>query len=751
MNDLNQSTLDHPQVVGQRTPRIDGEFKLTGRAGYTGELSVEGMLYGYPVAATIAHGTLERLDLDEALAMPGVVDIFHHANFPRLHRSPNSMGHGDQVSEVRLPFEDERIYYHGQYVALVVAESFAQARAAAQRVVARYRQETGAISSLLDGAHDSHTEGELLEDAGTTRGDPEAAFDRAAVKVDAVYHIAAESHLQMEMHATLAEWRDGGSRLVVHESSQGVFYQRNAMARIFDLAQENIEVISHYIGSGFGNKLFMWPHAVAAAGAARELGRPLKLVLPRAQDMTGGGNRPASRQRLRLGADRDGRLSAVIHDSTTETSLVDRYVDACGSATPSFYACDNLAVSQRILALNHGTPCPMRAPGEVSGIFALETAMDELAVALQMDPVELRLRNYAHEDPESGLPWSSKQLDKCLHSAAERFGWAQRDPGIGAMRDGDEIIGYGMAACTWFAGRQPCQARVELRADGTLFAACGTQDIGTGTYTIVAQTVAELTGVAVADIEVKLGETSLPTGPLSGGSMATATTLPAVAAAVRDALSALKEVATGHGGVFAGVDADSLTVAEGALSDGERSYRFAEVLEAMRLSSVNGQGSSAPGEEKKQYSFRSFGAHFVEMRVDPGISRVRVSRVVSSMDIGRAINPPTARNQVEGGIVMGIGMGLFEKLDYDPRDARLINANVADYIVPVHADIPEIDVELLDYPDFKFNEFGARGVGEIGLTGIAPAISNALYHATGKRYRDLPVTIEALLADHASA
>ncbi|KAA0019589.1 xanthine dehydrogenase family protein molybdopterin-binding subunit [Salinicola corii] len=737
MNDLTR-----PRVIGQRTPRIDGEFKLTGRAGYTGELHAEGMLYGYPVPATIAHGKLEALELDEAQAMPGVVDIFHHGNFDTLHRSPNSMGHGDQVSEVRLPFEDETIHYHGQYVALVVAKTFEQARAAAYRVVARYRQASGAVPSLL-GRDD---EGLPIESEGSSRGDPEAAFSGAPVKIDRTYHIAAESHLQMEMHATLAEWHDGGRRLVVHESTQGVVYQRNAMARIFDLAQEDLEVISHYIGSGFGNKLFMWPHAVATAVAARRLQRPVKVVLPRQQDMMSGGNRPASRQHIRLGAGRDGRLTSVIHDSITETSLVDRYIDSCGSATPSFYACDNLAVSQRILPVNHGTPCPMRAPGEVSGIFALETAMDELAVELKMDPVELRLRNYAESDPESGLPWSSKQLDKCLQSAAERFGWDKRNPEVGSMRDGDEIIGYGMASCTWFAGRQPCQARVELRADGSLFVGCGTQDIGTGTYTIVAQTAAELTGMPLADIEVKLGESGLPSGPLSGGSMATASTLPAVAAAVRDALDALKEVATGNGGAFEGLSADDLEVGQGGLSHGEHRVSFAEVLKTNKLASVNGQGSTAPGAEQNAYSFRSFGAHFVEVRFDPGISRVRVARVVSSMDIGRAINPPAARNQVEGGIIMGIGMGLFEQLEYDPRDARLINSNVADYILPTHADAPEIDVELLDYPDFEFNEFGARGVGEIGLTGVAPAISNALYHATGKRHRDLPITIEALLA-----
>ena len=735
------SEIHDPASVAHPTPRIDGEDKLTGRARYTTDWQVSGMLHGYPVPATIAHGVLGALELDEARAMPGVVDILHHRHFPRLKRSPNSMKHGDQVSEVRLPFEDERIYYHGQYIALVVAETFAQARAAALRVRARYRREHDVRPGLLA----SDAEGETVDHY--SRGDPDSAFAAAAVTHDATYAIAPESHVPLEPHVTLAEWRDA-EHLIVHESTQGVFYERNALARIFEMPAERVEVIAHYIGSGFGNKLFMWPHAVATAAAARLLGRPVKTVLPRQQDMMNGGHRPASRQRLRLAADRDGRLLAIRHDSTSETSLIDRHVDACGGATPSAYACDNVATVQRLLAVNHGTPCPMRAPGEVSGIFALECAMDELALALDMDPLALRRRNYADRDPQRDLPWSSKQLDVCLESAAARFGWAARDPRIGAMREGDEIIGYGMAAATWFAGRQHCQARVEIRADGTLLAACGTQDIGTGTYTIVAQAVAELTGVPVASIAVRLGETGLPAGPLSGGSMTTATVLPAVAAATRDALDALRDVAVGPGSHFAGHDPASLEVAQGALmAEGKRSG-FAEILARHRLGSVSGQGSAAPGGERRQYSFRSFGAHFVEVRWDPGISRLRVARVVSSIDVGRAVNPLAARNQVEGAIVMGIGMGLLERLDYDPRDARLINANLADYRVPVHADMPDVDVELLDYPDFRFNEFGARGIGEIGLTGIAPAIANAVHHATGKRIRELPITIESLLDSH---
>ncbi|MYL23769.1 molybdopterin-dependent oxidoreductase [Halomonas alkaliantarctica] len=733
------SEINDPTVVGHRTPRIDGEDKLTGRATYTVDWHATGMLYGYPVSATIAHGTLEALELDEARAMPGVVDILHHRHFPRLHRSPNSMKHGDQVSEVRLPFEDERIYYHGQYIALVVAETFEQARAAAFRVRARYRYEEDAKPGLLV----SDAEGETV--GHYSRGDPDTAFASAEVTHDATYSIAAESHVPLEPHVTLAQWRDGEQRLIVHESTQGVFYERNALARIFDMPVERVEVISHYIGSGFGNKLFMWPHAVATVAAARMTGRPVKTVLPRQQDMMNTGHRPASRQRIRLAAERDGQLVAIHHDSITETSLVDRHVDGCGGATPSAYDCANVATRQCLLAVNHGTPCPMRAPGEVSGIFALECAIDELALKLDMDPLALRLRNYADHDPQRDLPWSSKQLDVCLKSAAERFGWAARDPRIGAMREGDEIIGYGMASATWFAGRQHCEARVEIRADGSLLAACGTQDIGTGTYTIVAQTVAELTGVPVASIDVRLGETSLPSGPLSGGSMTTATVLPAVAAATRDALDALKEVAIGPGSHFAGYKRASLEAKEGALVADEKRCGFAEILARHRLGSVSGQGSAAPGGERREYSFRSFGAHFVEVRWDPGISRLRVARVVSSIDVGRAVNPLAARNQVEGAITMGIGMGLLERLEYDPRDARMINANLADYRMPVHADMPEVDVELLDYPDFRFNEFGARGIGEIGLTGIAPAIANAVYHATGKRIRDLPITIEALL------
>jgi xanthine dehydrogenase YagR molybdenum-binding subunit len=741
-------------IIGHRTTRIDGELKLTGKADYAADHNLPGQVYGYPVPSTIARGRLVGLDLDAARQAPGVIEIVHRGNFPalqhsdnnpacgsegRLFHSPNTMAEQNKVGEARLPFEDDGIHYEGQYIAMVIADTFEHARAAARLVTARYEEETA-----VPGLFQTDDEGEEAGDEAVSRGDPEGAFESAPVKFDHTYTIAMETHVAMEMHASIAYW--DGDRLTVYESTQGVVFQRNAMAQIFGIPPEKVTVIAHYIGSGFGSKLFMWPHAVITAVAAKMVGRPVKTVLSRQQNFCSAGNRPASRQRIRMAADRDGRLKSIRHDSQNETSFVDAYTESVGSGTPRVYACDNVSVSQRRVEVNHGTPTSMRAPGEVSGSVALEIAMDEMAIELGMDPLELRRRNFAERDPSADLPWSGNHLRECWDDASRRFGWEQRNPAIGSMRDGDEIIGYGMASCTWSAGRQPCEARVELRADGSLFAACGTQDIGTGTYTIVAQAVAELTGAELSRIEVKLGETSLPAGPLSGGSMATATVLPAVAAAARDALDALKEVAVGSGGAFEGSDADSLSAQAGGLTDGKRRVSFEEILGTSKLSSVIGQGSAAPGSERSEYAFRSFGAHFVEVRIDPEISRVRVARVVSSIDIGRAINPPTARNQVEGGIVMGVGMGLLEKLDYDPRDARLINANVADYIVPTHADAPEIDVELLDYPDFKHNEFGGRGVGEIGLTGVAPAISNALYHATGKRHRDLPITIEALLA-----
>ncbi|MCM2972383.1 xanthine dehydrogenase family protein molybdopterin-binding subunit [Larsenimonas suaedae] len=733
------------ETLNTQKPRIDGALKLSGGADYTADINLDGQLYGYPVGSAIASGELEGLELEEALGMPGVVDIFHHDNFDStLKHSPNSFAEKNTVSEPRLPFEDTTIHYHGQYIALVVADTFEHARAAAQNVKGKYRANDQVTSQLdeLDADNVAGLPGVLQEGDGQSRGEADAAYENAEVTLDHHYSIATETHAAMELHASTATW--SGDHLTVYESTQGVVFQRHALSHVFSMPPEQINVISHFIGSGFGGKLFMWPHAIMTAVASRRLKRPVKTVVPRQSVFTSAGSRPRSMQRVRLGARADGTLTSIRHDGSNETAFVGMHNDTVISATPSMYACENVAVTNRVGEVNHGMPCPMRAPGEAPGLFALETAMDELAWQLEMDPVELRKKNFAERDPASDLPWSSNHLIECWDNAAKRFGWENRTAEIGAMREGDEIIGYGMASQSWEAMRLQCSARVTFLADGRLQVSCGTQDIGTGTYTIVAQTASELSGVPIEDIDVRLGDSSLPSGPLSGGSFATATVLPAVKAALDAATQALIDKVTQDGQAFSDVDSESIELNDRALTYGDRSIPVTTLLEELGIGQVTAEASAEPGDEKNDYSFRSFGAVFVEVRWDPGISRLKVERIVSTIDIGRAINPMTARNQVEGGLVMGLGMALFEQTEYD-KSGYLYNANLADYIVPVHADIPPIDVELLDYPDYHLNAFGARGVGEIGLTGIAAAISNAVYHATGKRIRDLPISIERLL------
>ncbi|GHC26220.1 aldehyde oxidase [Kushneria pakistanensis] len=730
--------------IGIKKPRIDGILKLTGGADYAADRNLPNQTYGYPVTSTIASGELTGLDLEEALNMPGVLDIFHHDNFDRLSRSPNDFAAENKVGEPRLPFEDNTIYYQGQYIAFVVADTFEHARAASRKVRAHYRKNDEQLTDIatLDSG-EGELPGEDVPGDASSIGDADTAYAGAAVKLDQRYSIAQENHSVMEMHASVAHWEN--DRLTIYESSQGVVFQRNALSNIFGMPLEKVTVISHFIGSGFGSKLFMWPHAVMTAVAARRLGRPVKTVLTRQQEYLNTGYRPKSLQRVRIGADQSGKLLSLHHDGCNETSPAGLHDDTVSASSMKMYHCENVSATNHLVTVNKCAPTSMRAPGEASGNFALETALDELAIQLEMDPLELRRRNFAETDLSVQLPWSSNHLKECWDNAASRFGWDKRNPTPGAMKDGDEIVGYGMATQSWEAMRQHCGARVGFRDDGTLLVACGTQDIGTGTYTIAAQTASERTGIPVEMIDVRLGDSSLPAGPLSGGSMATATVLPAVSAAVREAVEKLKELATAEGGPLENAESDSIEIKDGRLVSGDRSIEVAELLRQNRVGMIDGEAHTAPGDEKNQYSFRSWGAVFVEVRWDPGISRLRVARVVSTIDAGRIINPLTARNQIEGGIVMGLGMAMFEETEYDPHGYPY-NNNLADYIVPVNADMPQVEVELLNHPDYLLNEFGARGLGEIGLTGVAAAVSNAVYNATGKRIRDMPVSIEKLLS-----
>jgi xanthine dehydrogenase YagR molybdenum-binding subunit len=727
-------------VIGQGVNRIDGRRKVTGHADYAVDHSLDGLVYGYGVMSTIANGRVVKIDATEAEAAPGVIAVLHRGNTPPLYRSTNDFEAQTTVGEVRPPFEDDRVYYAGQFVALVVAKTFEQARDASSLVKVTYEEEKPQVN---------WTDNPKIEPQDEARrGNPEEAFAHAEVLHEATYLTPDETHNPIEMHGAVARWE--GDRLTIYSSTQGVIFERNALAMVLGVPVDRVTVLSPFLGSGFGGKLFLWPHTVLAAVAAKQLNRPVKLSVTRAMMFTTVGHRPSTKQSIKLAATKDGQLTAIQHDTICYTSFTDNYLEDCGTTTKALYTTKNLHVAHAIARVNRGTPTAMRAPGSAPGLYALESAMDELAIKLNMDPVELRLKNIAEIEQDTGKPWSSNHLHECLQVGAEKFGWSKRNPRPGSMRktggDGDTIIGWGVGACSWPADRMPCSARVEFRADGTVRASCATQDIGTGTYTVIAQVVAHLTGLPLEKIDVKLGDTTLPPGPISGGSWVTASAAPAVAEATRDALKRLIAAAVDKQGPLAGAEAKSVEIKNGNLAAGDKEVSFAAVLSSKRLAGIAGESNSSLGDAANKFAFRSFGAHFIEVEWEPAIARLRVARCVSVLDGGRIINPKTARNQIAGAIVMGVGMAMFEETRFDQRSGRPINSNFADYVVSTNADTPQMDIAFLDYPDLHLNEFGARGIGEIGLTGLAASVANAVYHATGKRVRDLPITMEKLMA-----
>lgn len=731
------------KTVGNAIARIDAPLKTTGRADYTSDHSFPGMLYAVPVGATIAKGHIDRLDASLAEKMPGVHAVFHYGNLPKLYRVDPSAGFDAYVDEKRPPFEDEEIRYHGQYVALAVAETFEQAEAAARAIKVTYKNvEKPNVEVALAVEGQPQVEHQ--------RGNAEQAFGAASVKIDHTYTTPPETHGAIELHGTVAV-PEGDGAITLYETTQGVVNHRNVLVQRLGVGQEKVRVISKFLGSGFGGKLFPWPYSPLAAAAARELGRPVKLVLNRAQVFQTVGRRPQTQQRVRLSASSDGKLTSIQHDFVNHTAMLDDYEENCGEATGYLYSCPNVSIMKGLAKRNIGNPTSMRGPGAVPGLFATETAMDELAVALKMDPLQLRILNEPKIDESKNIPFSSRHLLECYEVGRKAFGWDRRNPEVGSMRQGDLVLGWGVAVCGWIAERFPAEATVELRDDGTVRVACGTQDIGTGTYTMLAQIAAERLGLDVDKIEVVLGDSDLPPGPLNGGSMATASVVPAVYQAAEGAIGKLyAAAATMKSGALAGKKADDLAYTEGRVhlrtADDKGGVGFAEILKetGLRAATGRGKGESTFG-KPSEVSRHSYGVQFVEVSWDPRIARLRVPRVVTVIDGGRIVNPKTARNQIEGAVVMGIGMGLFEETLYDARNGAPINRNFADYVMAVNADVPRVDVHFLDYPDTAVNELGLRGVGEIGLAGVAAALSNAVYHATGKRVRDLPITIDKLL------
>ena len=731
--------------VGGAMNRIDGRAKVTGTAAYAADFDLPRIACATMVQSTVAKGRIVSIRSERAAQAPGVLLVMTHENAPKLPaEGQKSQPPGDRALSL---LQDDQVRYNGEPVAVVVAETFEQARYAASLL--DFMLEPAAATLDFEAARASAYQPAALTHAppDLSWGDAASALGDAAARHAATYTTPMENHNPMEPHATLAAWN--GDELTVHDSTQGVVGTRKALAKKLGIPVEKVRVISPYVGGGFGCKGSAWSHVVLAAMAARKTHRPVRLVLERTQMFGPVGYRPRTRQEIALGADSSGKLMAIRHDVVSPTSTFEDWSESSAVVTRMLYACPNVSTTHRLVKLNLGTPTFQRAPGESTGSFALESAMDELAWKLQLDPLELRLRNYAETEPSSGKAWSSKALRECYRAGAERFGWSRRKPSPGSMREGDQLIGLGLATATYPANRQPASALLRIGADGSATVQCATQDIGTGTYTIIAQVAADALGLPANRIAVEIGDSQFPDAPVSGGSMTAASVTPAVQAAARQARGQLVERAIAdRESPLHGLAAEEVDAADGWLfsrADSGKRDAFASVIARTGGGAIEARAQAKPGEEKERYAMHSFGAVFAEVAVDPGLGEVRVRRIVGAYSVGSVFNAKTARSQLIGGVVWGIGMALHERTLVDPASGRVVNANLAQYHVPVNADVADIDITFVDENDQNFNPLGARGIGEIGITGVPAAIANAIHHATGKRIRDLPITPDKLL------
>ena len=729
--------------IGQDVARQDGLLKVTGGARYAAEFSVPGCLHAVLVQSTIAAGTITGYDTAQAERMPGVVAILTHNNAGRLNQRKAAQ------QTVTHPFlQDGRIFYNGQHVALVIADSFERADAAAAAVRVRYAP--SAAVTIMDENELSRAYKPKLFQNGekspdVSRGDAATEFANALVKIEATYETPVEHHNPMEPHATIAMWR--GDRLTVTTATQGISGAQETLASAFGLPKENVTVVCPYVGGGFGCKGNTWPPAVIAALAARHVDRPVKLVVTRPQMFTSNGFRPKTIQKIKLGAGPDGKLLSIQHDGFSQMSdpTLGEFSEPVAVATQMAYSCKNLRVSHRVVPVNQGLPTYMRAPGESSGMFALESAMDEMAHALRMDPLAFRLANYAESDEQEDKPFASKGLRQCYSQAAEKFGWSRRNPEPGSMRDGRILVGWGMATSTYPTNRRPCQARIRVNADGTVLVQSGVQDLGTGTYTIMAQCAADRLGADITQVHAQLGDSRLPPGPVSGGSATAASVIPAILAA-GEALRAKLATLAAFDPRFAGAAPADIKLEAFHLVTSQYRVPLQEILQRAGVAYAEAEASASPGEAYKAHSCHAFGAQFTEVRIDPDFGTIRVSRMVSCFEVGRLLNARTGRSQLLGGIIFGIGMALQEETLIDRATGRIVNANIADYHMPVNADVPDIEVMTVDAPDLATGALGAKGTGELPMVGVAPAIANAVFHATGKRIRKLPIRVEDVLA-----
>jgi xanthine dehydrogenase YagR molybdenum-binding subunit len=735
--------------IGTPLDRVDGPLKVRGAARYSAEYPLEGLAHAVLLQSTIARGRIVALDTTAAEAAPGVLAVLTHLNTDGLPAQESFLRGGATIQTAPL-MQDDRIQYAGQHIGIVVAETLEQAQQAARLVRLEYAAEPPlvGVAARLDEAYPAAPFfGETGPDS--VRGDPEGALAAAEVRLDRTYRTPIEHHNPIEPPATTAAW-DADGNLTVYDANQFVVGIRQGLAAALGIPPERIRVLSRFLGGGFGAKGTFWPHTALAALAARRVQRPVKLVLTRAQMYTSHGYRSETVQQVSLGARRDGALTALRHATTSIGSEVGEFPEMAGSVTQMLYACPNLATSQRLVRTSLGVPGMMRAPGEATGAFALESALDELAYELGIDPIELRIKNHAEVDPESGRPWSSKSLLACYRVGAERFGWARRSPEPGSMRDGPWLVGWGMASATYPAGlRIPAVVRARIEPDGRAVVQCATHDLGTGAATIFTQIAAEALGLPPQLVRFELGDSDLPFSFAAGGSSTTGSAGPSVykaARAVRDRVLALAlddEASPIHGYTL-----DDLTVEQGRAvltHDPSLGEAYAQIIARHGGQPIEVTESDQPGDELQRYAMHTFGAHFAEVRVDADFGIVRVGRVVTAVGAGRIINPKTARSQLVGGVIMGIGMALLEETAIHPALGTTISPNLSGYLVPVHADVPPIDAVFVEEHDPHVNPLGAKGIGEVSTVGVAAAIANAVHHATGVRVRDLPITAEKLV------
>ncbi|WP_249690893.1 xanthine dehydrogenase family protein molybdopterin-binding subunit [Stappia sp. WLB 29] len=698
------------QFVGQPIRRVDGRLKVTGGARYAADFNLDEHVYAVIVNATVGLGRIVSIDQAAATRLPGVIAVISHLNAPRLAYHPHKGAIDPATGERLHVLQGDQVRFYGQPVAVVVADTLDQAERAAAALSITYAAKRPAVDPSASDTTEIMAEAskgpKAYYPADTARGDADAALATAPVRIDAFYDTARENHNPMEPHATVARW--DGDRVTLWSKTQFVVNEQAEIAAIFGIPTENVQVISPFVGGGFGTTLRTWSHVTIAALAARQVGRPVKLALTRKQMFFTTGHRPRSLQRVALGATPDGKLTSIVHEGRGETSRYEEFIEALTAGTGFMYSCPNVRTQYRIVPLDTGTPNHMRGPGEAQGMFALECAMDELSYELGIDPIELRRRNEPEIDESTGKPFSSRSLMPCYDRGAELFGWAQRNPAPRSMRDDREYVGMGCASATYPVLFSPTRARARLLADGTAEIEVAASDMGPGTYTSMTQVAADALGLPLDNVRFSLGRSDFPPAPPHGGSQ----TMASVGSAIRAACAAVLEAAARN--------------------------REVRPIEA------EGSAQRDP-EVAARFSMHSFGAVFAEVGIDSDVGTIRVRRALGVYGAGRIVNPRLALSQCTGGMVGGIGMALMERTMLDARDGRLVNAHMADYLMPVNLDIDRLEAHFVDEEDPHVNPLGVKGLGEIALVGMAPAIANAIFHATGTRLRNLPISIENVL------